>query len=229
MTAALVQDESVGNVASHTLGWTPSAGNYLVLTRDSATTAFNDLSSITQTNVSWSRIGSVYSTNRKSEIWIGVVSASPGTGLTFGFTGGGISTMAGAHIAEYSGLTGNVLNTATGSTGNSATPATASITPTGGASCAIIAICNSPGGVSSGPTNGFTNYPSATGNNRSAYLVVTSASGSYSTGYTYSASNAWDCLICALEATGGGSAVAEEDAYIPNRIWTPDPIVTVFQ
>lgn len=199
-------DESTGfQTTSYTMSNTPTNGKYLILTRNASTATFSSLTSITQTNVSWARVGSVYSVNRKIEVWLGTVSASPGTGLTFAFDHSGTDSFAGGQIAQWSGLSGVVDVTTTGASANTTTPTTASITPTGGTNVLIIAADSRIGTYSSGPTGGFTDYTSAAASQqRTAYQVVASASGSYQAVWTYSPAAAWDAVIVAFAAAGGG-------------------------
>jgi hypothetical protein len=128
--------EAITNVTTFNMANTPTAGTHLVLCRNTVT-AFTNLSAITQTNVSWSRVGSVISSNRKIEVWIGVISASPGVGLDFG----GVS-MGNAQIAQWQGLSGSADVTTTGSSGGDGTAgdpcATASISPTASANVLLI-------------------------------------------------------------------------------------------
>lgn len=85
-----------------TLGAAPMAGNRLILIV--ATNQF-PITTVTQTNVTWSRVrqsAMVAGNFAVLEVWMGVVAASPGSGITV--TCGGNNQQAGM-VIEYSGLT----------------------------------------------------------------------------------------------------------------------------
>ena len=114
----------------------PTKGNYLILTYTSfSSIAARTITSITQTNVSWTATNAVVSAGNygRSEIWIGAVSASAGTSITvnlsgvFGAGGGGGGVV---NICEYSGLAGTVdqYKTASGSGVTSSSTGTTSST-----------------------------------------------------------------------------------------------------
>lgn len=204
---ALDFEETTGfQTTSYTMVNTPTAGRYLILTRNASTSSNADLLSITQTNVSWSRVGVVYTVNRKIEVWLGTVSASPGTGLTFAYTGGGTSVFSGGQISQWTDLTGVADVAPTGASNTNTATATASITPTAGAHVLLIAVVSRTGSISSGPDNSFADYPSTIGvtSNRTAYRIVSSASGSYQTTWTYGTSVAYDTVIAAFVGNSGG-------------------------
>jgi hypothetical protein len=93
-----------GNSAALTLGTTPTNGNLLIAMV--AIEGSTNVSSITQTNVTWTRVEqSTASTSPHCEIWKGVVAASAGTGVTVAFSG---STYCGFHCSEWSGVTGTL-------------------------------------------------------------------------------------------------------------------------
>jgi hypothetical protein len=204
MAIAFVDDDVFNAPASSgTLSWTPTPGNHLVYIAMTVT-AGATITGISQTNVTWARPSGPtlpYSVNRKIDCWIGTVGASPGTNPNWG-TGDYIS-----YIAEFSGLSGAVSGTAYG--GNNGTDATVeslAITPAD-SDVLIIAGAAIGGTYSSGPDNSFTAWPSIVSNsNRPAYRIITGASGSYSTTWTYAASANWASFAIAFVAAGGGAS-----------------------
>jgi hypothetical protein len=65
-----------------------------------------NISSITQTNVSWSKLAeSTASSSPHCEIWVGIVSGSADTGITVTYSD---TTYCGFHASEWSGLTGTL-------------------------------------------------------------------------------------------------------------------------
>jgi hypothetical protein len=104
---------SSGSTYSVTLTKVPTNGNLLVLTATSwDTTTFDNISSITQSNVTWTKVISVQNGDMGAEIWQGAVGASASQSITITLTrppaAGAI-----ADVCEYSGLSGNVDRTET--------------------------------------------------------------------------------------------------------------------
>jgi hypothetical protein len=204
MPIAFVDDDVFNpGASSGTLSWTPTVGNHLIYI-GMTITAGATISGISQTNVTWARpTGPTlpYSVNRKIDLWVGTVGSSPGTNPNWG-TGDYIN-----YIAEFSGLSGAVSGTAYGgNNGSDATVESLAITP---ADSDVLIIAGSAIGASftSGPDNGFTAWPSISGNsNRPAYRIITGASGSYSTTWTYGTSANWASFAIAFVAAGGGGA-----------------------
>jgi hypothetical protein len=204
MAIAFVDDDVFNAPASSgTLSWTPTPGNHLIYIAMTVT-AGATISGISQTNVTWARPSGPtlpYSVNRKIDCWVGTVGASPGTNPNWG-TGDYIS-----YIAEFSGLSGAVSETAYG--GNNGTDATVeslAITPAD-SDVLIVAGAAIGGTYSSGPDNSFIAWPSIVSNsNRPGYRIITGASGSYSTTWTYAAGANWASFAIAFVAAGGGAS-----------------------
>lgn len=92
------------NSLAATLGATPTAGNVLVLC--SAAESSQNISSITQTNVSWSKLAETpASTAPHAEIWVGVVSASAGTTITVNYSA---TNYCGWAVQEWADLAGTL-------------------------------------------------------------------------------------------------------------------------
>ena len=145
----------------------PTKGNYLILTYTGfSSTAARTITSITQSNVSWTATNAVVSAGSygRSEIWIGAVAANAGTSITvnlsgvFGAGGGGGGVV---NICEYSGLAGTVdqYKTASGAGGKSSSTGTTSSTTSANElliGCTGAYITANAIQTQSNPTNGFT-------------------------------------------------------------------------
>jgi len=92
-----------------TLGATPTNGNLLLLI--SGVEDNGSITSITQTNVTWTKFaGTTIGSAPVVEIWKGVVGASAGTGLTVAYSSSAYGSCA---VIEMSGLTGTLDQSAT--------------------------------------------------------------------------------------------------------------------
>ena len=110
---------------SVTMGVAPTSGNILVaVIGNKNTLASRTVSSITQTNVTWTQqVTKGYSVNRV-DIWYGVVSGVGGTAISVALSGNPSSGCV-VDICEYSGLlTSTFLDKTASSSGSSATPVT---------------------------------------------------------------------------------------------------------
>lgn len=100
-----------------TLGSTPVNGNLLILVSEHDGTG--TISSITQTNVTWTLVTNITSgAGPTIEIWKGVVASSAGTSITVAYSTTNFSQYV---VSEWSGLTGTVDSTATTTTATSVT------------------------------------------------------------------------------------------------------------
>lgn len=192
---------SSGTTMTCTMGGTPSSGNVILLGYTTSVSASGP-PAVAQSNVSWTRVSAAdgNATNRLSTIWCGTVSASAGTAITITlpFTAT-TNTNQEVTAAEFSGVscTSPVGN---GANGTSTTPTTATITPTAGNN--VIFACTRMGGAPVGgggtPTNGFTalTIDGTAVRDEYSYLIVSPASGTYSTGWT-AGSGAWAASIVA--------------------------------
>jgi hypothetical protein len=109
-----IQDKGTGAGANAstraiTLGAAPTNGN-LLLAVISIETGTQSVTSISQTNVTWTQLAETTDgSSPKVEIWKGVVAASAGTGITINYSG---STYNGAHVSEWNGLSGTLVDSA---------------------------------------------------------------------------------------------------------------------
>jgi hypothetical protein len=149
-------------------------------------------------------------------IWYGVVtSGTSNTAITvttnngspyplnmteFSWSGGAATS-----VTVEAGTVGSNTHTAIGTAINSGT-----IMPTAGRDAFIVCSWTRNGGVTtktSGPTNSFTELAGATGNATSAYLLVSSTTGSYSVAWVYSNNYAThNAVIACLSIASGGPA-----------------------
>lgn len=212
MATSLVQGpakaQSSGASINVTMGSNPTNGNVLVAVVSIGRATLNTVTSITQTNVAWSYVTSksnvgTYTLN--VEIWVGVVSASAGTGVTVNLSGSNNNAI--ADVCEWSGDYSTVDVTASNS-------GTSAVTDTGTTAATSVAdelwiggVCSiyGPGGS---PTNGFTLLDSAGDayvSNSFLYKIV-SATGTANTGHNQGGTNEWVGCIATFNA-GGGAAV----------------------
>lgn len=98
-----VSANSNTNSLAVTLDSTPTNGNKMYLL--SAHSSTGTISSITQTNVSWSNLLKTSSLNPTVELWVGTVSASAGTGITVAYSD---TIWSSYYVFEATGLAGTV-------------------------------------------------------------------------------------------------------------------------
>lgn len=169
-----VQEKSSGgsSATSHavTLTATPTVGNLLILVSNSE--GAQDITGISQTNVTWTLLAkSGAGVAPVVEIWKGVISASPGTGVTASYSGS--AAFGSIVVSEWSGLSGTLDGSATTHTtsGILAQPIPL-LTPTVATALVIAVICQGGFGTtyqaeywSGSPLTMFASSKSATGNN----------------------------------------------------------------
>lgn len=109
---------SISSGGTATMGAAPTDGNLLIAF---VTSNQYTVSSISQTNVTWTKVAAIYYPSGAyliAEVWKGVVAASAGTGVTVNFTGNNAQavtlvelsglTAVDAAVATYSGAAGRV-------------------------------------------------------------------------------------------------------------------------
>lgn len=156
-----VQDKSPGSTSTNskavTLSSTPTNGNRLVLVSVNESTFA--ISSITQTNVTWSLLAQTTAgVAPVIEIWTGSVAASAGTTITVAYSG---SAFCNYHVSEWASLSGTLDQSAKtngGTSGSSNNQYLPIITPTNAAALVI---------SGSSTTNNSTTYSGVDG----AYMV----------------------------------------------------------
>jgi hypothetical protein len=172
--AATIQDKVAANSSTNSktasLGTAPTAGNLLILCSGIASTA--TITSITQTNVVWSKVASTTSLSPTCEIWKGVVSASAGTSIAVAYSGAAFNSW---WCGEFSGLSGTLDQSSISVATSTANYVTGTITPS--TSATVIAMMATDSG-----SIAFTNFAVTT--NGCVYVTPTAMmaiSGSAST------------------------------------------------
>lgn len=224
MSIALVHQAATvatsgANPTPWSFGFAAATANRLVLIADASNSHTPVVASITQTNVTWTK---VVSENAGSdfEMWEGIPSGTPGTSLTIAWSAA-LSGATTVEISEWSGNwpVGTAVDTSAPNAATSTAPTTSTITPTAGKSVVIIAGFRANGAVSAGPTNSFTALTDTGTLQHQAYLIDPNAAGIYSTGWTIG-SSAWDCAFLVLAE----ASLAGDEGYLvtPSFIRTPD-------
>jgi hypothetical protein len=158
-----IQDKASGagsntNSLALTLGSTPTNGNILLACIDRDATGA--ITSITQTNVTWTQlISSGNGTAPVVEIWKGVVGASAGTTLTIACA---TTTYTGVHVSEWAGITATIVDSATASgvtfSPGWAGPSTPTLLPTNAAALVIGACSTESNGTTYKMVNGAQSF-----------------------------------------------------------------------
>lgn len=149
------------------------------------------------------------SVNGYATIWHNFSLTGSCTSLTITYTGGVMRV----GFAEFTPTAKSVAVDGTPQASNGTTTTTVttgSLSPTGADNDLIFAIAaHLNNAISSGPTNSFTAIAQISSNTLSpAYLVVSSASGSYSTSWTFAVNQNYDTVIVAYKAYSvGGTEV----------------------
>lgn len=174
------------------------------------------VNSISQTGCTWVKADAGQAL-RDVEIWYAENVSGGGTTITV--TNSGTSGLANAKgwYSEWSGVaTSSSLDVHNHTSGSSSTPTTPSVTPAASTNELILVGATCAGGqtINSGPTAGFTGVTAGLIPFLQAYQVVPSTSGSYSCGWTMSASGNWDAVIATFKGSGAAGATF--------RIFYPD-------
>lgn len=220
MAIAFVRQDTFTSPTSGTTfafvqGVTPTAGNLNVLCWGFPSISASIVNSITQTNVGpWAR--AVRSAvNNTVDQWYGIIGASPSATLNGVVSSDYSASAARANVAEFSGLDPTApFVSGTANNGNSATPITGSVTPTAGTHVVLVAAARRAGTFVSLDTAGWTALSTASTGTQYAYLIVPSASGSYSCQWTWGTSGLWDTTISIFQApsaTGWGPLLGNEN------------------
>lgn len=190
---------------------TPTNGNTIILVISTADLTSPTISSVAQTNVTWTQALASPNTNTRAWIYYGLVAASPGTTITVTLGSNAVTNWS-LSAAEWSGVaTTSPLDVSNSNIGSSTNPATGTITPTASKNELIIAAGRKMGSNAglTGPTNSFTFLSTANAASQHAYLVVASTTGTYSTDWTYTNTGGWDVVYATFL---GSSAVVNQKA-----------------
>jgi hypothetical protein len=216
---SLVNNNTAGSASPYSIT-SPTAGNVLLgcfINRGSGSAT--TLSSVTQTNVTWTFVQRSQFTTPPgvtAEIWWGKVNASPGTSITFSWASG--STTSGVQVTEFSGVDATSPVDGTAATNNGSSTTSSSGTYTSGNANDVLFFCAGSSGSTSpsAPTNSFNllrGLGAGSGGTTRAvgdsYRIVSSAT-SYTTALTVG-NNGWANVLVGFK----GSANA-----IPNKIYS---------
>ena len=198
-----------GTTVGVTLSQAAVAGDCLVAFASNNVAGKPTVSSISGGGVTWV-VASESNTNTDDAIWYGVNSSGSGTSITTTFSGDLTGGTGRVTVVEFSGVATSSAQDGSGVSNNGSGTAisTGTLTPTGGLNEVILATYKG-GNISTGPTNSFTALNTAGTAFQSAYLLVTSTSGSYSTSWT-AASTSWDSEIASLKASASGTAQSDK-------------------
>lgn len=174
-----------GTVFNKTLSSGPVNGNVLICGFGSS--VGQDLVSITQTGVVWTKDATVSGVNKICAVWRGVVGSGASTTVTFTTSIDVSITTARTNVSEWSGTNNAAPSAVTSSNATATTITGASMTPTASANV-LLYFVTACGSASGSPSTGFTALTTTNSGVQFAYQVVASASGSYQVTWTSSLS-----------------------------------------
>jgi hypothetical protein len=232
MTIARVQGNARGTsnnstTCSVTLGQTPQSGNVLVacIAVSISTGQALSVSSISQTNVTWTRQVNYNNPTywNDVEIWLGVVGSSASSSVTVNLN---IAPNYGCtvDICEYSGVaTSNFLDQTATNIAYGQYPNTGTTSITTQANELWVGLCAQGNYGTSSPTNGFALLDGATnmGGMVVSYLEkIVSTNGAASSGVTIGAGSTWwfGC-IATFKASGGGNQEITGDLTVDGTLY----------
>jgi hypothetical protein len=218
MTIALVSGSysqgttSSGSTISVTLAQTPTQGNTLIaVIGTNQTGGSENVSSITQTGVTWSLVvpdDQVVA----NEIWMGAVGSGASTSVSVTLAQSVYAAV--ADICEWSGIASNPVDkTATNNGTNSTQTDTGTTATTTQANELLIGMVGVYGQAQSSPTNSFTMldgvYLNVTGGISVSYLYkIVSSTGMANSGTTIASSSpAWEGCIATFKASTHGLTI----------------------
>jgi len=211
-----------GSSISAMLSQTPTSGNLLIAVVGTQSNSPGDtVSSISETNVSWTKQISTDGSGWDSEIWAGIVGSNASTSITVNLSSALAGAVTGAivDICEYSGLlTSGYLDRTTTNSGNSVlgtTGTTTTITQATELWVGTIWVATHGTVTQSSPTNGFTLLDGAQiglaggagWDGSLSYLEsIVSTTGAASGGTSWSSSSNYRASIATFEALSGPPA-----------------------
>jgi hypothetical protein len=190
-----------GSVLTVHLSAVPASGNGEVFIWQTGSTT--TISSLVQTNVTWTKDISNSITGRFTEVWHGFVTGASSATMTVNLSAS-TAVGYGGVLFEISSLPTSAITTAVASgTGTTISP---TITPAAGA--AFIVAVGRPGAAPASPNGtpvgGFTGIAETTGDTRGlyAYRLVAATSGSYTPAWTVG-TGTYDSVIVSYLAPSG--------------------------
>lgn len=197
---------SAGTVMTLTLPSVPITGNTVFVGFMGGGTAEPTVSSLGATGFSsWTReTNHGAGVNAHLELWRGVVSGSPTATITINMSVSPSGAVRG-YAAEWPGLYTKD-GTSGSANGNSATPVSATLTPSAAVPMLFFAFCRRGGTFSGGagnPTNGFVTGTTGDSTKRLDYMVTASAVSTNTT-WTFTAAAPYDTEIVSFTQNAGG-------------------------
>lgn len=198
-------------VASTSLALTvssPAQANFFIAMTGSSVATNTTVSSITQTNVTWTVVKTC-NVARTAEIWKGIPSGTPGATVTIAWAN--TPTTMFANVSQWSGVlsTGTVTDGTAGCSGTAGTTQTTASITLANAGSLIVAVDRANVNFSSGPTGSFTDMTHTTVNQLFPAYRLPGSTGTYSTSWTTGSSAQNDTAIAAfLPATPTGGPIA---------------------
>lgn len=132
MAYSFVRENAIGTTTSYTITAAANGNTLILVTGSFRSPAARTISSLSCTNVTWTKIGNQVQSTVDAEIWLGIVSGgSSGTTITLTMSGSGSTVVNRAY--EFSGglTSGTIIDgTSAGNNASSTTPSLASYSPT---------------------------------------------------------------------------------------------------
>ena len=157
--------------------------------------------------------------NHASEIWYGPNSSGSGTTVTVTYTN--TSGTRQVDVSEWSDIaTSSPLDGSGGTnSGSSTNPATSSYSTSNADDLVIGTVKRDTGGGhtwDAGPTNSFTDLDTTDDKRFHAAYRIVSATGCYSTDWTFNKSSTWDTAIIAFKKAAGGGPAPTQPPDLPD-------------
>ncbi|HKD15881.1 MAG TPA: hypothetical protein VKE71_15205, partial [Candidatus Angelobacter sp.] len=173
----------------------PQSGSLLICAGGASTSQQESVTGISSTGATW-HLAVASKVNFDDEIWYAEVGSNAGNVITI--TLNAVPAGWSVNCSEWSGiLSGGELDVVASKHGNNNSLVTGSIAPPAGNRELIFGEARGSGTLS-GPTNGFTALNTPNGGWQFDYKIVGNTSGSYSTGWSSSASIKWESEIAAF-------------------------------
>jgi hypothetical protein len=199
---SLVNNNTAGTASPYTVT-APTSGNFLAgcFMNRAATT----ITSISQTNVTWTFVARAQSSNTTSEVWWGVASGTGGTSVTITWAAG---TNIAHQISEFSGVdtSSPVDGTATTNTNTTGTPASGNYTSSNANDLLFNCVSASTNTALGTPNSSFNLLRATTagsgGGSRAlgdAYRIVASTN-TYSTTWSSGGGNNWSSVLIGFKS-----------------------------
>ena len=185
---------------SASLGFTPTVGRSIILSRN-ASNVGQSILSVNSPFTDWTFAVAEVGTFARLDILIGTPNGLGIPGNTASVVFNTTTTLLGRwNFSEWSGL-GGVYAVANATSGSSVTVSSPIITPASLNDVLAYAVARGVAAASSGPNNGFTALSTPSAISQHAWLIASPSSGSYATDWQYASSTNWGSAICAFAGT----------------------------